>query len=200
MCVTTWISQCFLLLRLVLATHRQRNRSTPKSIAATNGMGTARSEGPVSCGGILSVLRTAEPHRLRPAVRRLSASARRRSGPSNKNPGGINVDKGNWDRCLRTICLYETGFMRDTEVENYAARPSSNHPGGVIVAFVGGNTRFLREDIDYPVYCLLMTSDGANCRSQNNQIIKSHDTTATVGRNTKCWMKAACKRAYRQSR
>jgi hypothetical protein len=45
---------------------------------------------------------------------------------------------------------------------NYAARPASNHPGGVIVTFAGGNSRFLREDIDYPVYCLLMTPNGAN--------------------------------------
>ena len=62
-----------------------------------------------------------------------------------------------------------------SKLSNYAARPASNHPGGVIVTFVGGNTRFLREDIDYPVYCLLMTSDGANCnRSTNHVHIQQH--------------------------
>lgn len=42
------------------------------------------------------------------------------------------------------------------------ARPSSNHPGGVNVVFCDGHTQFLREDIDYKVYGLLMTPDGKN--------------------------------------
>jgi prepilin-type N-terminal cleavage/methylation domain-containing protein/prepilin-type processing-associated H-X9-DG protein len=41
------------------------------------------------------------------------------------------------------------------------ARPSSNHPGGVNVLFCDGHTRFLSQDIDYQVYCLLMSSNGA---------------------------------------
>ena len=44
---------------------------------------------------------------------------------------------------------------------NYAARPSSAHTGGVNVVFAGGNAKFLSESIDYPVYCLLMTPNGA---------------------------------------
>ena len=40
------------------------------------------------------------------------------------------------------------------------ARPSSFHPGGANVAFCGGETMFLRDDIDYVVYEQLMTSDG----------------------------------------
>ena len=39
------------------------------------------------------------------------------------------------------------------------ARPSSNHPGGVNVAMCGGETFFMREDVDYPVYQQLMTSN-----------------------------------------
>ncbi len=37
------------------------------------------------------------------------------------------------------------------------ARPSSNHPGGVNVAFADGHTGWLRQDIDYQVYVQLMT-------------------------------------------
>ena len=40
-------------------------------------------------------------------------------------------------------------------------RPSSNHPGGVNVAFCDGRTMFLKEDIGYWVYQQLMTPDGA---------------------------------------
>ncbi|MEX2141179.1 MAG: DUF1559 domain-containing protein [Pirellulales bacterium] len=39
-------------------------------------------------------------------------------------------------------------------------RPSSNHPGGVNVAFCNGTTMFLREDIHYRVLQQLMTPDG----------------------------------------
>jgi prepilin-type N-terminal cleavage/methylation domain-containing protein/prepilin-type processing-associated H-X9-DG protein len=37
------------------------------------------------------------------------------------------------------------------------ARPSSYHPGGVNVAFCGGNVAWLRDSIDYRVYVQLMT-------------------------------------------
>ncbi len=39
-------------------------------------------------------------------------------------------------------------------------RPASNHPGGVVVSFCGGNVRFIAEDIDYDVYKQLMTPNG----------------------------------------
>jgi prepilin-type processing-associated H-X9-DG protein len=41
-------------------------------------------------------------------------------------------------------------------------RPSSNHPGGVNVAFCDARTMFLREDIHYRVLQQLMTPDGYN--------------------------------------
>ena len=44
------------------------------------------------------------------------------------------------------------------------ARPSSFHPGGVIATFCDGHTQFVSEDIDYLVYQLLMTPDGANAK------------------------------------
>lgn len=40
------------------------------------------------------------------------------------------------------------------------ARPSSAHPGGFQAAFVGGNTRYLSDSIDYVVYAQLLSSDG----------------------------------------
>jgi type II secretion system protein G len=61
---------------------------------------------------------------------------------------------------------------------NYAARPASSHPGGVVVVFAGGNTRFLRDDIDYPVYCLLMTPNGASATTKS-YIIPPAYTTVT---------------------
>lgn len=40
------------------------------------------------------------------------------------------------------------------------ARPSSYHPGGVNATFCDGHTQFLSENIDYIVYCHLMTPRG----------------------------------------
>ena len=40
------------------------------------------------------------------------------------------------------------------------ARPSSRHPSGVNALFCDGHSRFVSQEIDYLVYCLLMTSDG----------------------------------------
>jgi len=39
------------------------------------------------------------------------------------------------------------------------ARPSSNHPGGVVVSFCDGSQQFLNESIDYRVLIHLMTPD-----------------------------------------
>jgi prepilin-type N-terminal cleavage/methylation domain-containing protein len=40
------------------------------------------------------------------------------------------------------------------------ARPSSYHPGGVVVTFCDAHTTFLNDTIDYLVYCQLMTPRG----------------------------------------
>ena len=39
------------------------------------------------------------------------------------------------------------------------ARPSSNHPGGVVASFCDGHFQFLSDRIDYNVYRHLMTPD-----------------------------------------
>jgi prepilin-type processing-associated H-X9-DG protein len=48
------------------------------------------------------------------------------------------------------------------------AQPYSNHPGGFNAVFADGNVRFLREDIQYKVYALLMTPQGKNAREPGN--------------------------------
>lgn len=42
-----------------------------------------------------------------------------------------------------------------------AAVPSSNHPGGAVVAFCDGSVRFVQQTISYNIYATLMTSYGA---------------------------------------
>lgn len=48
-------------------------------------------------------------------------------------------------------------------------RPSSYHPGGVNVAFCSTRVIFLRDDIPYFVYCLLMTPNGAQAALPGTQ-------------------------------
>ena len=57
--------------------------------------------------------------------------------------------------------------------EHDTARPSSNHPGGVVVVFCDGHTRFLREDIDYVVYCALMTPHGSQASVTGSPLLLS---------------------------
>lgn len=48
---------------------------------------------------------------------------------------------------------------------NYYMHPASNHPTGVNVAFCDGHSQFMSQDIDYTVFCLLMTPYGAYCNT-----------------------------------
>jgi len=43
------------------------------------------------------------------------------------------------------------------------ARPSSEHRGGVNVAFADGHVEFLKEDVQYSVYARLLSPDGKKC-------------------------------------
>lgn len=53
------------------------------------------------------------------------------------------------------------GQQKDPTLEPIRyARPSAFHPGGVNVAFAGGNVRFISEEMSYLVYILLMTPNG----------------------------------------
>jgi len=49
--------------------------------------------------------------------------------------------------------------LNSTNPDFAFGRPSSKHPGGFVVTFCGGQSKFLSEDIDYRVYVNLMTPD-----------------------------------------
>jgi prepilin-type processing-associated H-X9-DG protein len=52
------------------------------------------------------------------------------------------------------------------------ARPSSFHPKGANMAFCDGKVRFVSEQTDYYVYCLLLSSNGARVRNPGtNQVM-----------------------------
>lgn len=56
-------------------------------------------------------------------------------------------------------------------------RPSSNHPGGFIATMCDGHSQFISEDIEYRVYCLLMTPDGANAKYPNGGAMVGYPMT-----------------------
>ena len=45
------------------------------------------------------------------------------------------------------------------------ARPSSNHPGGAVIAYCDGHTQWVNDTINYQVYAMLMTSAGSLCQA-----------------------------------
>lgn len=57
-----------------------------------------------------------------------------------------------------------TGASTETN-PNFYMHPSSNHPTGAMVAFCDGHTRFISQDIDYNIFCLLMTPYGQYCNT-----------------------------------
>ncbi|MBX3412870.1 MAG: DUF1559 domain-containing protein [Pirellulales bacterium] len=58
--------------------------------------------------------------------------------------------------------------VEDTAARSLFARPSSLHEGGVVATFCDGHVRFLSDETDYLVYCLLMTPDGTHARDMAN--------------------------------
>jgi prepilin-type processing-associated H-X9-DG protein len=83
-----------------------------------------------------------------------------------KNPGSSSftaIDRINGDKYYDKL---PTGTTPPDTMETWAGSgwesygyPSSVHPGGVNVAFAGGNVEFMRESIDPLVYGQLMTSN-----------------------------------------
>ncbi len=67
-----------------------------------------------------------------------------------------------------------TNALNPAYVNN--ARPSSRHPGGVMVVFCDGHSRFLRNEIDYGIYCLIMSPNGKN-------VLPAGSPTPTAGAN-----------------
>ena len=97
-------------------------------------------------------------------------------GTSNTLQLSENVDLGTWNDTSNeykvallwfptpTIALNKGILTGATISDNDHARPSSNHSNGFNVAMADGSTRFIAENIDYTVYCLLMSSNGRKCR------------------------------------
>jgi prepilin-type N-terminal cleavage/methylation domain-containing protein len=84
------------------------------------------------------------------------------------NSPGLDLDDVKWQECAcprrytSQSCDEQPGRLLATW-----ARPSSNHGGGVNIAFISGRVTFLREDIDYNVYIALMTLNEKKSDSPN---------------------------------
>jgi prepilin-type N-terminal cleavage/methylation domain-containing protein/prepilin-type processing-associated H-X9-DG protein len=64
---------------------------------------------------------------------------------------------------------------------DYAVHPSSNHPTIVNVAFCDGHCRTISQDIDYNVFCLMMTPYGQQC---NTPGVAGFDDPSNAGNST----------------
>ncbi|MEX0678965.1 MAG: DUF1559 domain-containing protein [Pirellulales bacterium] len=54
--------------------------------------------------------------------------------------------------------------VQGNESDLYWGRPSSAHSGGVIATMAGGHSQFLSDEIDWRVYCLLLSPDSQNVK------------------------------------
>ncbi len=61
---------------------------------------------------------------------------------------------------------------------NYC-RPSSKHPSLVIATFCDGHAAKLSEQVDYRVYCLLMTPEGSACNQAGARMVPTKSLPAT---------------------
>lgn len=95
-------------------------------------------------------------------------------------PGTSNVINGRDAVCDTNECFEHMSSeleMASSTGIDYAitaannARPTSNHTGGVNVAFAGGRAIFLRENIDYNVFRALMTPNDRRSSSPEPNII-----------------------------
>ena len=51
------------------------------------------------------------------------------------------------------------GAVNHADAQTFG-RPSSFHPGGVVVTYADGHTSFLNSDVEYLTYCLIMSPRG----------------------------------------
>jgi type II secretory pathway pseudopilin PulG len=61
------------------------------------------------------------------------------------------------------------GLSPTSDYDN--GRPSSNHPGGFLATMCDGSTRFISEDMEWRVYCLLMAPDSQNVQDPNSSSV-----------------------------
>jgi prepilin-type N-terminal cleavage/methylation domain-containing protein len=94
----------------------------------------------------------------------------------------INGKAGDYDpvRVNWPSTPYDMSTPSGNTNTNFAARPAGPHSGGVVVVFAAGNTKFQRDDIDYSVYCLLMTPNGANAPTKSQFSSKSWQQWKTL--------------------
>ena len=86
-------------------------------------------------------------------------------------PSGIQRING--DNDLGTISIPPSTMSEfSTSTYEQLGYPSSNHPGGVMAAFVGGQVIFMNEMVDPKVYAQLMTS---NRKRSNLQVGSTRD-------------------------
>jgi len=71
-----------------------------------------------------------------------------------------NVVPGGWANTVPGVTVTQTGNRPiNLAPTNSQPLPGSNHPGGVMVAFCDGHVLFLKENIPWPVYQQLLTSN-----------------------------------------
>lgn len=71
------------------------------------------------------------------------------------------------------------------KLDEYHARPTSDHSGGFQVVFLAGNVQFISDNIKYEVYAKLMTSDGS--RSSNPYNPRYEDYMNAKTENVRLW-------------
>ncbi len=94
------------------------------------------------------------------------------------NNAGAGITAGSWWNGLTwtassmipatayvNILNKNVGVAPATDAHN--GRPSSSHPGGFLISMCDASTRFMGEDVDYRVYCLIMAPDSVNAVTTN---------------------------------
>ena len=97
-----------------------------------------------------------------------------------------NVNLGQWTDAaqeFQSAILWakaqaqQAGFNKDVDVpiDFEHARPSSRHPSIFIATFCDGHVRTVSEEINYEVYCKLMSSDGRRARDPGAPVTAAPD-------------------------
>jgi prepilin-type N-terminal cleavage/methylation domain-containing protein len=66
-----------------------------------------------------------------------------------------------------TFTVSTPSISEYVQFKTFPSRPSSNHPGGFLITMCDGHTQFMRDDVDYRVYCMIMAPDNTNAKYAN---------------------------------